>query len=35
MEKAKRKVVSIIEVWDIYVSTMFKDLLCVFHIDIA
>jgi hypothetical protein len=35
MEKAKPKVEPIIKVWDTYVSTMFKDLLCVFAIGIA
>jgi hypothetical protein len=35
MEKAKLKVEPIIEVWDIYVNTMFQDLLCVFSIGIA
>jgi hypothetical protein len=34
-EKAKPIVETIIEVWDTYVSTMFKDLICVFHIGIA
>jgi hypothetical protein len=35
MEKDKQKVEPIIEVWDTYISTMFKDLLCVFPIGIA
>jgi hypothetical protein len=35
IEKAKPKVKSIIEVWDTYVSTAIKDLLCVSPIGIA
>jgi hypothetical protein len=34
-EKAKPKVEPIIEVWDTYVITMFKDFLCVFPTGIA
>jgi hypothetical protein len=35
MEKVKQKIETIIKVWDTYVNTMFKDLLCVFPISIA
>jgi hypothetical protein len=35
MQKAKPKVETIIEVWDTYVSTIVKDLFCVFSINIA
>jgi hypothetical protein len=34
-EKAKPKVEPLIQVWDTYVSTMLKNLLCVFPIGIA
>jgi hypothetical protein len=35
MEKAKTKVEPKIKVWDTYINTMFKDLLCLFPIGIA
>jgi hypothetical protein len=35
MDKAKPKVEPIIKVSDTYISTMFKDWLCIFPIGIA
>jgi hypothetical protein len=35
IKKAKPKVEPIIKVWDTYVSTIIKDLFCVFPIGIA